>query len=56
MTMRFLKIVANNSWDGERYAALAYISLYRNKSWFPFSVLALAIANFGSRRRARQVS
>jgi hypothetical protein len=38
ITMRFLKIVANSSWDGECYAALADLSLYRNKSGFAFSV------------------
>ena len=30
--VRFLKLVANTSWDGEPYAALADVNLYQNKS------------------------
>jgi hypothetical protein len=31
-TMRFLKVVANSAWDGDMYAALAEINLYRYRS------------------------
>ncbi len=31
-TMRFLKIVVKCSWDGEKFAGIAEINLYRNRS------------------------